>query len=273
MKNAQKPDHRSLNVMLGWLRDGRYVVPDFQREFEWMAWDVRDLVKSIFLDYYIGSLLLWKGKKSNFSGLSCEPIYGFTGNGHPEYIVLDGQQRLTAMYYAFVAPGIKFPNHASRAIYSIKIDQFMSERYDEAFVYQWDSKSLQAKFSDQDALFADHIFPCSVIGAGGFELGNWVQSYTKFWGDRAHSAEFEGDSELAVEAKRHADNAKAFGDHLRGIVEEYQISFIELDEDLEIDKVCDIFTQLNSKGVRLDAFDLMNALLKPKHLQLKHMWR
>jgi len=30
---------------------------------------------------------------------------------------------------------------------------------------------------------------------------------------------------------------------------------------------------VNSKGVRLDVFDLVNALLKPKGLQLKHMWR
>ncbi len=72
---------------------------------------------------------------------------------------------------------------------------------------------------------------------------------------------------------QHAANAKLFGDHLKGITEQYQISYIELDKDIEIDKVCDIFTQINSRGIRLDAFDLINALLKPKGLQLKHMWR
>ena len=46
-----------------------------------------------------------------------------------------------------------------------------------------------------------------------------------------------------------------------------------MDKDLEVDKVCDIFTQINSRGIRLDVFDLINALLKPKGLQLKHMWR
>lgn len=51
------------------------------------------------------------------------------------------------------------------------------------------------------------------------------------------------------------------------------MSYIELDRELEVDKVCDIFTQINSKGVQLDVFDLINALLKPKGLQLKHMWR
>ena len=56
MKDAQKPDHISLNTLIGRLREGRFVIPDFQREFEWKPWDVRDLMRSIFLDYYIGAL-------------------------------------------------------------------------------------------------------------------------------------------------------------------------------------------------------------------------
>jgi hypothetical protein len=75
------------------------------------------------------------------------------------------------------------------------------------------------------------------------------------------------------EASQHAENARDFGEHLRGITEQYQISYIELDKDLEVDKVCDIFTQINSRGVRLDVFDLINALLKPKGLRLKQLWR
>ncbi len=62
MKNAQKPDHVILSTLLGWLRQGRYLVPDFQREFEWQPWDIRDLVRSIFLDYYIGSLSAVEGQ-------------------------------------------------------------------------------------------------------------------------------------------------------------------------------------------------------------------
>lgn len=74
MKDAQKPDHVSLGTLIGHLKDGRFVIPDFQREFEWDPSDVRDLMRSIFLDYYIGSLLLWKAQPSNLASLSCEPI-------------------------------------------------------------------------------------------------------------------------------------------------------------------------------------------------------
>jgi hypothetical protein len=271
MRDAQKPDHISLNTLIGRLKEGRYVIPDFQREFEWQPWDIRELTRSIFLDYYIGSLLLWKGNKRNFETLACESIYGYAGHGSPEYVVLDGQQRLTAMYYTFLSPNVPFPNRSSRAFYYIRVDKFMAEQYDEAFHYDWFTRQGIVLVNDQKAQFESHVFPLFVVGAGGWALPNWVQGYQKFWQDRAQAAAL--DAGAAAQAYRHAENAQAFGEHLKGITEEYQISFIELDQDLAVDKVCDIFTQINSRGIRLDAFDLINALLKPKGLQLKHMWR
>lgn len=154
MKNAQKPDHTNLTTLIDRLREGRYVVPDFQREFEWAPWDIRDLVRSIFLVYFVGSLLLWDGKKENFDALSCEPIYGHPGSGKPEYIVLDGQQRLTALYYALVAPDVKLPNRTGRAIYSVRVDRFMDEEYDQAFTYDWYSKQRGAFLQNREAQYA-----------------------------------------------------------------------------------------------------------------------
>lgn len=283
MKDAQKPDHMSLNTLIGRLKEGRFVIPDFQREFEWRPWDINSLMRSIFLDYYIGSLLLWKGKKESFDALSCEILYGFNnkkdphpwsyGRGDPEHIVLDGQQRLTALYYAFVAPNVPLPNRANRAVYFVHVDKFMDEQYDEAFEYDWLSQRFGRVLASPKLQYAEHIFPLSVIGEGGWELYSWVQGYENYWKAEAAVATSNGDTAKAEDAKRHATNAKIFGGHLKGITEQYQIAYIELDRDLAVDKVCDIFTQINSRGIRLDVFDLINALLKPKGLQLKHMWR
>lgn len=270
MKNAQRPDHVSLNTLIHRLREGQYVIPDFQREFEWQAGDIQELMRSIFLDYFIGSLLLWKGKKENFEALSCESVYGHDGNGRPEHIVLDGQQRLTAIYYAFLAPDVSLPNRVSRAFYFIRVDKFMAEEYDQAFNYDWLTKRWSKILDSKEVQYSDHIFPLAVVGSGGWELGNWVQGYEKFWSDKVSEAE---DTQSLESAKSHVENAKAFGIHLKEISEQYQISYIELDQDLGVDKVCDIFTRINSRGIRLDVFDLINALLKPKGLQLKYMWR
>lgn len=283
MKDAQKPDHISLNTLLSRLKEGRFVIPDFQREFEWRPWDINSLMRSIFLDYYIGSLLVWKGKKENFNALSCEIVYGFDnktgqhpwdyGEGKAEHIVLDGQQRLTALHYAFVAPNVPLPNRANRAIYYVNVEKFMNEQHDEAFQYEWLSRRLNKILTDCNLQFEEHIFPLMVVGSGGWDLFNWVQGYENYWTKAKQAAENTGDISVAEEAARHAQNAKEFGEHVKGITEQYQIAYIELDRDLAVDKVCDIFTQINSKGIRLDVFDLINALLKPKGLQLKHMWR
>ena len=280
MRDAQKPDHVSLNTLLSRLKEGRFVIPDFQRDFEWRPGDIRDLMRSIFLDYYIGSLLLWKGKKENFEALSCEIIYGFDDTkgqqpwtykkGTPDCIVLDGQQRLTALYYAFVAPQVPMPNRASRAVYFVHVDKFMNEQYDEAFQYDWLSKRFDKILKNREIQYHEHVFPISIIGSGGWELYSWVQGYGEYWKKIANTSIDSADAEIA---RKHVENAREFGEHLKGITEEYQIAYIELDRDLEVDKVCDIFTQINSRGIRLDVFDLINALLTPKGLQLKHMWR
>jgi len=273
MRNAQKPDHVSLNTLVGYMREGRFVIPDFQREFEWKPWDISELMRSIFLDYYVGSLLLWKGKPESFRDLSCEPIYGHTGGSKTEYIVLDGQQRLTAMNYAFLAPDKPLPNRTSKFFYFIRVDRFMADEFDEAFGYDRVTKRWTTLLDNQEKQYASHIFPLSVIGATGWALPTWLQAYEAYWQRVKEQAMADCDSEKVEEANNHVMNAHNFGEHLKGITEQYQISYIELDQDLGTDKICDIFTQINSKGIRLDIFDLINALLKPKGLQLKHMWR
>jgi hypothetical protein len=259
MKDAQKPDHISLDTLVLRLKEGRFVIPDFQRDFEWEPWDISALMRSIFLDYYIGSLLLWRGKKENFSALSCEPIYAFAGEEqHREHIVLDGQQRLTAMYYAFIAPDAPAPRRQNRFLYFIHIDELMNEAYDEAFFYDYTNKAERI-LNNPEEQFENHIFPLAIVGKGGWALPNWFQAYEKYWDEKGN--------------KEFVDYAKTFGEQVRGITNQYQVAYIELDRDLELDKVCDIFTQINSRGIRLDIFDLINALIRPKGLQLRHMWK
>jgi len=262
MQNAQKPDHRNLLTILNWLKEGRFVIPDFQREFEWYPWDINALVRSIFLDYYIGSLLLWRGKEENFEALSCEPVYGWEGHeeGNRDYIVLDGQQRLTALYYAFHAPDVRAPKRKSRYLYFIDLKALREDRHDEAFIYDWKQHGLIV-LQNQEAQFKEHWFPLALIGkdSSGYQLHEWTKNYERYWQEH-------GDQDAAA-------FADSFGKLLYEVLSNYQIVFIELDQDVSIEKICDIFTQINSRGIRLDIFDLLNALLKPKGIQLKQLWR
>lgn len=271
----QTPKDIVFSSLLNWIREGRFMVPDFQRDFEWKARDIRDLTRSIFLEYYVGSLLLWKGKSENFVGLDCVGLHG-QSSANAEHIVLDGQQRLTAIGYAFLAPDIKLPTRVNRALYYVRLDQFMAKRYDEAFDYYFvmpgggsGIASAQKHFGTLENQYKHHWFPLS-YAADLFALADWASGYSAYWKTRAENAE---SGEQRASAERAHQDATEFKDIAKGIISESKISYIELDRDLDVARVCDIFTQINSKGVRLDVFDLLNALLKPKGIRLRRdLW-
>ena len=145
----------------------------------------------------------------------------------------------------------------------------MEASYADAFDYYWTRQNLDL-LEDPSWQFKTHKFPLSVLRGGGRALAKWLQGYEEYW-QKAAEAGDQTESDVAL---RHATNSKEFAQHVWDITEQYQISYIELDRDLELDKVCDIFTKINSSGRRLDIFDLLNALLKPKDLQLRvGLWR
>jgi hypothetical protein len=114
-----------------------------------------------------------------------------------------------------------------------------------AFEYDW-SRHCTHFIDDRDAQYKQHIFPLAIIGKGGFSLANWVQGYEQYWRTAAATAKETGNELEAEQATLNADNANDFGEYLRSLTEEYQIAYIEHDQQLPIDKVCDIFTQINS---------------------------
>jgi Protein of unknown function DUF262 len=69
-------------------------IPEFQRGFVWKSTQVRDLLKSLWLDYPIGSLLVW-----NSSG-PVEEQHAHDAQ-RPALWVVDGQQRTTALCILF----------------------------------------------------------------------------------------------------------------------------------------------------------------------------
>lgn len=274
MKNVEKADRIHLGSLVEDLKKGRFLIPDFQREFEWRPWDVLDLIKSIFMDYYIGTLLLWKGSKENYRLLSCEPIYAFNGKPDPQHIVLDGQQRLTAIYYAFFQPEKNFPRRAKPVVYLLNIQAFLEEDYERAFWYDSLTKKNAELLADKNLQFEQHIFPLGVMKEGTWGTSDWVKEYRDFWQQKAESE--SGDDEESKNRKstyrQYSDDAKEFKEVIEELFNQYYISYIELDRDIDVSKVCDIFTQINSKGVTLDIFDLLNAILRPKEIYLKKMW-
>lgn len=87
--------HASFKVheMVGRAVAHEWSVPEFQRGFVWKATQVRDLADSLWLDYPVGSILLWD---STSQGTPPQPRSA-TGYPTPHLWLVDGQQRTTAL--------------------------------------------------------------------------------------------------------------------------------------------------------------------------------
>jgi len=259
MKKMETPSKDSLHHILQEIQAGRYVIPNFQREFEWSAWAVADLIESIIKDYFIGTLLLWHASPENVDSLSCEPLYAFAGTSKPEHIVLDGQQRLSALHYAFFAPNKKYPNRSKRCFFFIRLNEYINENYEETVFYEWDYKNIIKLYEDKEEQFEKKIIPLSLFTNEKDDYRDWLEGYEKYWLNKG----IKDVTDEKVKIRKLFDE----------LLHEYEISYIELDKKIDVAKVCDIFTKINSTGLNLDIFDLLNAILTPKNIFLKKYWR
>ena len=91
----RKYETRSLTIdtLLGWVKSKEIAIPEIQRPFVWDATKVRNLMDSLFNDYPVGYLIVWKSPDINLKD-------GSRSEG--KKILIDGQQRITALMAALL---------------------------------------------------------------------------------------------------------------------------------------------------------------------------
>lgn len=96
------------------IRTGKIGLPDLQRPFVWKDNKVRDLIDSMLKGYPIGYVMLWKSPEDydsvNHIGTNDKTYQ------RPDYLVIDGQQRLTALLAAICGISVKDKNYKERKI-------------------------------------------------------------------------------------------------------------------------------------------------------------
>lgn len=97
------------------VRNGRIGLPDLQRPFVWRDNKVRELFDSMLKGYPIGYIMLWESPVDYESKKSAIGDNSKTYE-EPKELVIDGQQRLTALVAAMFAVKMKDKNFADREI-------------------------------------------------------------------------------------------------------------------------------------------------------------
>jgi hypothetical protein len=100
--------------LLSDVKNGRIGLPDLQRPFVWKDNKVRELLDSMMKGYPIGYIMLWASpddyENTGYIGKN-DKMYK-----RPDDLVIDGQQRLTALLAAMYGVTIKDKNYKERKI-------------------------------------------------------------------------------------------------------------------------------------------------------------
>jgi uncharacterized protein with ParB-like and HNH nuclease domain len=83
-----------ISSLLGFIEAKQFVIPEIQRPFVWKRSQVRDLIDSLYNGYPTGYIITWKNPDVHTKD-------GSVANGN--HVLIDGQQRITAIMAAIVA--------------------------------------------------------------------------------------------------------------------------------------------------------------------------
>lgn len=108
-----------VETLLSWIKSGEIAIPEIQRPFVWKAKKVRDLIDSLYKGYPVGYIITWQNPTVKLKDGS------FSRN---KKVLIDGQQRITALTAAIVGQRVLDDNYKE---ISIKIAfNFLTEEFD-----------------------------------------------------------------------------------------------------------------------------------------------
>lgn len=97
----------SIKSILEFIEAGEIAIPEIQRPFVWNSTQVRDLIDSLYNGYPTGYLIIWKGPKIKLKNGS---------DSEGKKILIDGQQRVTALMTALAGHPIITENYVKKSI-------------------------------------------------------------------------------------------------------------------------------------------------------------
>ena len=205
----------SVGTLLGYIKGGDIAIPEIQRPFVWKPSKVRDLIDSLYNGYPTGYLIIWQNENVRLKD-------GSSSVG--KKILIDGQQRVTALMAAIVGQKILTENYEERPIH-IAFNPIAEKAEDRFAVQTPVHLKSPAWIEDISEVFKD-----------GFDSYDFVNQYV---------------------AKNENASPKAVNQaitQLAGIAS-CQIGAILLVPQLDIGEVTEIFVRINSQGKRLNEAD------------------
>ncbi len=254
MRGFQRP----ITVMtaLAAIRERSYLLPAIQRRFVWSSDKIEALFDSLMRGYPINSFMFWsitdpdvKGNVrfydflQHFRQYFKEQNSEITTRGHKDFFaVIDGQQRLTALYlgllgsYAYKLPRVWWKDN-EESLPTRHLYLHLLERRPE-----YDEQGMMHDFRFLTAAEAQ----CKGTDSPWFKVGDIVQYYSGEMLDEYMDEHGLKDKEARRTLRR-----------LREVVHQQEVINYYVESEQDIDRVLDIFIRTNSGGVPLGYSDLL----------------
>jgi hypothetical protein len=258
---------KEVNRLLEGVHNGEFAKPAFQRKFKWKPNQVSELLASISFDYFSGLLLFWEINDDTEKEVTFEPLEGAKKSDHVNFAILDGQQRLSSLYYAIYNPDTTFPNTSSYYVFYLNIDRRYNNDIDNSITFEHDKKhtSIDTLKAKKDKFINELKFPLALLSDKDFkekEWKYWIKGYAKKLLAK-YPAENVEDEQMAT-----LDLGTDVREFIFGILD-YKFNTHVLEKTKEMKDVSIMFARLNQKGLKLSMFDLMNAYLYKHGIELK----
>lgn len=231
-----------LDHVLGLIDSGQIGLPDFQRRFEWSSKDVTALLSTVLAGLPSGTILFAESKDVP---VALNPLDGAPPVQTDEAsILLDGQQRLTALYQAIRGIGP----------YRYAVD-------------------LTAVMEGEDLLQDQVVVSVKSKDWNRFNgtqrhLGRVVVPVASLFSDRDF---FRWLAASDYEQKKVKEIGDAFANQIHPL-ENYDVPILQLDSGYDLESVAQIFERLNKWGQPLDSFDLLVARAQSPTFSLRRAW-
>jgi len=202
----------TVDTLLSSIKSGSVAIPEMQRPFVWDGTKVRDLIDSLYKGFPVGYIIVWQNPDVKLKD-------GTTSSG--KRVLIDGQQRITAMAAAIVGQEVLDDHYKWRRI-AIAFNP-LEEKFEVA------NNAIRKS--------SKWIADISPVLEPAFDTFSFVMDYCKKNG---------------IEDQMSKINSIV--NKLRGI-QNNSLGVITLADDLDIDSVTEIFIRINSKGVVLSQAD------------------
>lgn len=262
------PDKRKLIGLVEHASQGRLCLPNFQRDFVWTRDEVADLLRSILRGYFVGSLLLLRCDADHppFAPVTLRGATPTLVKPRPEWLVLDGQQRLTSLLYALTTPALGLKNSKKPRRFFVNLDLLVLDADDDGIVFDRTLREAARDGIDTEhGQWRSHTLPCTALLRERDYL-RWRDGID----DWLHSSNPSDHQRFREEWREPWTEAV-------GRFQAFEVPVVELppvvDSDTDaIARVCAIFEKLNSTGVELSVYDLLTARVYRSLIDLHALW-